>query len=62
MGKKPPQQQQDELSWAKLRFFLLQEIGQKFSLSVLWLPMALMPTQACPIVFSYVSFEDGGSI
>lgn len=52
-GRDPPQQEQDELQWAKLRFLLLQEWGRKFSSLCwgrnTWLPMALMPTQACPM-------------
>lgn len=50
-GRDPPQQ--DELQWAKLKFLLLQEWGRNFPSLYwgrsMWLPMALMPTQACPM-------------
>lgn len=29
-GKRPPQQEQDDLQWAQLRFLLLQEVEQEF--------------------------------
>lgn len=48
VGNLPPQQEQDELQWAKLRFLLLQEMGQKFPFLCcgyqwLWCPPRCVP-------------------